>query len=92
MCGFVPKGAVAVEAPRAETVDDLTREELAGQFRLDVCLGHGASPVVYLAREPDSNRHIVVKALPRPAAWPVLRADPHGPPNPRLPVEEEGFS
>ncbi len=65
MCGFEPSGAVALQAPHAQTVEDLVRLELAARFRLDVCLGHGASTVVYLAREPASNRHIVVKALPR---------------------------
>ena len=67
MCGFVPNGAVVVEAPRAETVDDLARLELAGQFRLDVCLGRSATTAVYVAREANSERQIVVKALARPA-------------------------
>jgi serine/threonine-protein kinase len=66
MCGFVPTGAVAVEAPRAEAVDDLAHQELAQQFRLDNLLGHGTATAVYRAREQGSNRHIVVKVLVRP--------------------------
>ena len=66
MCGFVPTGAVAVEAPRAEAVDDLAHQELAEQFRLDNLLGHGSATAVYRAREQGSNRHIVVKVLVRP--------------------------
>jgi serine/threonine-protein kinase len=67
MCGFVPDGGVLVEAPQAETVDDLARQELAGQFRLDACLGRSATTAVYVARESNSERQIVVKALARPA-------------------------
>jgi serine/threonine protein kinase len=67
MCGFVPDGAVVVESPHAETVDELARQELAERFRLDACLGRGATTAVYLARELNSDRQIVVKALTRPA-------------------------
>jgi serine/threonine-protein kinase len=67
MCGFVPDGAVVVEAPQAETVDDLARQELAGKFRLDACLGRSDTTAVYVARESNSERQIVVKALARPA-------------------------
>jgi len=66
MCGFVPVGAVAVEAPRAEAVDDLAHQELAEQFRLDNLLGYGTETAVYRAREQGSNRPIVVKVLLRP--------------------------
>jgi len=65
MCGFVPAGTVAVEAPRAVALDDLARQELAEKFRLAGAIGHGDTGVVYRAREPASNRDIVVKVLPR---------------------------
>jgi tRNA A-37 threonylcarbamoyl transferase component Bud32 len=67
LCGYAPTGGVAVQAPRAETVDELARRELADTFRLDVLLGLGATSAVYLAREKGSERLIVVKALPRPS-------------------------
>jgi serine/threonine protein kinase len=66
LCGFVPEGSVAVEASHAESVDELAQQELAEQFSLRAAIGHGAGSVVYLAREPDSSRDIVVKALRRP--------------------------
>jgi serine/threonine protein kinase len=66
MCGFTPQGAVAVEAPHAEAVDDLARQELGERFRLDTFLGRGAASAVYVAREQGSDREIVVKVLPRP--------------------------
>ena len=66
MCGFVPEGTVAVEAPSTEAIDDLARQELAEQFRLDTFLGRGVTTAVYLARARDSDREIVVKVLPRP--------------------------
>ena len=72
MCGFMPAGAVAVEAPRAVALDDFARQELAEQFRLAGAIGHGAAGVVYLAREPASNRDIVVKILPRLAEPPGM--------------------
>ena len=67
LCGYAPSGGVAVEAPRAETVDELARLELADQFSLDILIGLGANSAVYLAREAGSDRLIVVKALPRPS-------------------------
>jgi len=67
LCGHVPPGLVAVEAPRSEAIDDLARQELADQFRLDTFLGRGAATAVYVARAQHSNRPIVVKVLPRPA-------------------------
>jgi len=67
LCGFVPEGVVAVEAPHSEVIDDLARQELAEQFRLDTFLGRGAATAVYVARAEHSNRPIVVKVLPRPA-------------------------
>jgi len=66
LCGFVPEGIVAVEAPRTEAIDDLARQELAEQFRLDTFLGRGVTTAVYLARAQGSDRQIVVKVLPRP--------------------------
>jgi serine/threonine protein kinase len=66
MCGFEPEGGVLVESLLADTVDEIARQELAAQFRLDACLGRGAATVVYVAREPSSERQIVVKALRRP--------------------------
>lgn len=66
LCGFVPEGTVAVEAPSTEALDDLARQELAEQFRLDTFLGRGKTTAVYLARAQDSDREIVVKVLPRP--------------------------
>jgi len=65
MCGFVPAGTVTVEAPRAVALDDLARQELADKLRLAGAIGHGEAGVVYRAREPASNRDIVVKVLPR---------------------------
>lgn len=65
LCGFVPEGLVAVEAPRTEAVDDVARVELAERFRLDEFLGRGEATAVYLAREQGSNRQIVVKVQPR---------------------------
>ena len=67
MCGFVPEGVVAVQAPRTEALDDLARQELGEQFRLDTFLGRGVSTAVYLARALGSERQIVVKVLPRRA-------------------------
>jgi serine/threonine protein kinase len=67
LCGFAPGGSVAVEAQHGEAVDELARQELAGQFHLDARLGHGTTTAVYLAHEHGSNRGIVVKVLPRPA-------------------------
>ena len=67
LCGYAPSGGVVVEAPRAETVDDLARHELADTFDLGVLLGIGATSAVYLACEKGSSRLIVVKALPRPS-------------------------
>jgi len=66
LCGFVPEGPVAVQAPRDEGVDALAQEELAALFRLDVLIGHGADSAVYVAREQGSSRTIVVKVMPRP--------------------------
>lgn len=66
MCGFVPEGGVVVEAPQPETVDDFARLELAEQFRLDACLGRSTTTAIYVAREPASERRIVVKVLARP--------------------------
>jgi len=65
LCGFAPEGLVAVEAPRAEALDDLARQELADRFRLDAFLGRGPESAVFLAREHGSDRQIVVKVLPR---------------------------
>ena len=67
LCGFVPEGVVAVEAPRAEALDEVARVELAERFRFDEFLGRGDASVVYLAREQGSSRQIVVKVMPRPA-------------------------
>ena len=72
LCGFVPPGVVAVEAPKSEAIDDLARQELAEDFRLDTFLGRGAETVVYVARAQHSNRPIVIKVLPRPADRPDL--------------------
>ena len=66
LCGFVPEGSVAVQAPRDEGVDALAQEELAALFRLDVLIGHGAESAVYVAREQGSSRNIVVKVILRP--------------------------
>jgi len=66
LCGFAPDGGVAVEATHAASVDELAHQELAEQFSLRAAIGRSATSVVYLAREPDSNRDIVVKALQRP--------------------------
>ena len=60
-CGSVPEGMVAVEAPRAEALDEIARVELAERFRLDEFLGGGTASAVYLAREQGSARQIVVK-------------------------------
>ena len=67
LCGFTPHGTVAVQPPQAETVDDLARQELGERFRLDTFLGRGAASATYVAREPGSDRQIVVKVIPRPA-------------------------
>ncbi len=67
LCGYVPEGVVAVEAPRTEAIDDLARQELAEQFRFDAFLGRGVNTAVYLARAQGSDRQIVVKVLPCPA-------------------------
>ena len=67
LCGFTPHGTVAVQPPQAEAVDDLARQELAERFRLDTFLGRGATTATYVAREPGSDRQIVVKVIPRPA-------------------------
>ena len=66
LCGFAPGGSVAVEAPHAESVDELARQELAEKFHFDAPLGHGPTTAVYLAHEHGSTRAIVVKVLPRP--------------------------
>lgn len=67
LCGFAPQGLVAVEAPKAEALDDLARQELADRFALDTFLGRGADSAVFLAREHGSDRQIVVKVLARAA-------------------------
>jgi serine/threonine-protein kinase len=67
LCGHVPPGLVAVEPPHSEAIDDLARQELAEEFRLDTFLGRGEDTAVYVARAQHSNRPIVVKVLPRPA-------------------------
>ena len=66
----MPEGLVAVQAPTSEAIDDLARQELGDQFRLDTFLGRGAATAVYVARAQHSNRPIVVKVLPRPADRP----------------------
>jgi serine/threonine-protein kinase len=65
LCGYVPGSNVAVEAPHADAIDELARRELAHQFQVDVLLGQGATSAVYLVRDQESNRHIILKVLPR---------------------------
>jgi serine/threonine protein kinase len=67
MCGFVPDGGVVVEASGGRGVEDLARQELGERFRLGECLGHRAESAVFVAREVNSERQIVVKTLLRPA-------------------------
>ena len=65
LCGFVPDGSVAVAIPQPDATDQLAREQLAHQFRLDVLLGHGAHSASYLAREGNSSHYVVLKVMPR---------------------------
>ncbi len=74
LCGYVPNGSVAVDAPQPDATDERARAELAHQFRIDVLLGQGAASTVYLAREQDSNRHIVLKVMPRVPGRPDVDA------------------
>jgi serine/threonine protein kinase len=66
LCGFVPDGSVAVEAPHPDATDHLARLELAHEFRIDVLLGQGKHSAVYLVREGRSSAYMVLKVLPRP--------------------------
>ena len=72
LCGYVPNGAVAVDAPHPDATDEIARAELAHQFRIDVLLGAGPSSVVYLAREQESSGHIVLKVHRRVPGRPDL--------------------
>src|SRR3990172_1631972 len=67
VCGYTPEGTVAVETPHPSTTWDIARSELANQFRISVLLGQGATSAAYLAREQDSDRQVVLKALLRHA-------------------------
>jgi len=67
VCGYTPTGTVAVQTPHPSTTWDIARSELANQFRISVLLGQGATSAAYLAREQESDRQVVLKALLRHA-------------------------
>lgn len=67
VCGYTPDGTVAVATPHPGTTWDIARRELANQFRISVLLGQGATSAAYLAREQESDRQVVLKALLRHA-------------------------
>ena len=67
VCGYTPDGTVAVETPHPSTTWDIARSELANQFQISVLLGQGTTSAAYLAREQESDRHVVLKALLRHA-------------------------
>jgi serine/threonine-protein kinase len=72
VCGYAPAGTVAVQTPPPRTTWDIARSELANQFRISVLLGQGATAAAYLAREQESDRQVVLKALLR---HPTRRSD-----------------
>ncbi len=72
LCGYVPNGAVAVDAPHPDATDEMARAELAHHFRIDVLLGAGPSSVVYLAREQESSAHVILKVHRRVPGRPDL--------------------
>ncbi len=67
-------GGVAVETPRPDPLDELARAQLAHQFRIDALLGRGEGSLVYLAREPESEQHIVVKVFARAPGRPDVES------------------
>ncbi len=65
LCGFSASGVAAAE-PALDALEELAKTELAHHFTFDVPLTRRPRSIVYVAREPGSDRSVVLKVMVRP--------------------------
>lgn len=71
LCGYAANSAGSVAVEHLEPTDEMARRELGHAFTIDAVLGQGVASSVYLAHEAgDTNRHVVLKVLPRQLGQP----------------------
>lgn len=58
------RASAAIDASGLQQIEQLLREETAGQFEIRGLLGRGGMAMVYLATELALNRKVAIKVLP----------------------------